>query len=123
MQRLILFILLAAAFAYFWAAVDELRLRVVGQATPTGLLQRDKKALFFAGLRAATQIPLTRAASANKRGGSASHLRTMLPEWAEQCDKPSRACVREWRDRLSLILAKRPMPARSISPTSQGVRS
>ena len=57
MQRLILFVLMAAAFVYFWKAFDEIPLRVMGQPTSTGLLQRDKEAPFFAGLRAATQIP------------------------------------------------------------------
>ena len=123
MQRLILFVLLAAAFVYFWTAADEVPPRVIGQATPTGLLQRDKQAPFCAGLRAATQIRLTRVASANKRGGSASHLRTMLPGWAEQCDKPSPGGVREWRDKLSVVLAPSPVPARSVSPTFQVARS
>ena len=58
MKRLLLFVLMTTAFVYFWQAFNQIPLRVIGQPSSTGLLQRDKEAPFFAGLRAATKIPL-----------------------------------------------------------------
>lgn len=58
MKRLALFVLIASAFVYFWRAFNEIPLRVIGQPSSTGLLQRDKEAPFFATLREATQLPL-----------------------------------------------------------------
>ena len=58
MKRFFLFILIASAFVYFWQAFNEIPLRVIGQPSSTGLLQREKEAPFFAQLRAATRIPL-----------------------------------------------------------------
>lgn len=40
-MRLLLFVLMAAAFVYFWQAFNQTPLRVIGQLTSTGLLQRD----------------------------------------------------------------------------------
>ena len=55
---MLLFVLMVTAFVYFWQASNQIPLRVIGQPSSTGLLQRDKEAPFFAGLRAATKIPL-----------------------------------------------------------------
>lgn len=58
MKRLLIFFAVALVFVAAWLHFGEVPLLVIGQPSTTGLLQGEKEAPFFTGLRQHTGLPL-----------------------------------------------------------------
>ena len=58
MKRILFFLCIVSVFTASWFKYKQVPVRVIGQPTVTGLLQNAKEMPFFAGLAAATGLPL-----------------------------------------------------------------
>lgn len=59
MKRLILLGIILGGFVYAWTAVDVINLRVVGQPSMTGPIQKNLEQPFFESLKEKTGLPIT----------------------------------------------------------------
>ncbi|MGI9132545.1 MAG: TRAP transporter substrate-binding protein [Rhodoferax sp.] len=58
MKRLLLALVILVTFGYAWWRLDEVPLLVIGQPSSTGIMQQEREAPFFEGLRQSSGVPL-----------------------------------------------------------------